>query len=258
NVGVIDSKRAKSVTTPHFEWIVRSAKRYISFAYGFRWRRGVNNGDRSSANRIVVRGALPHDRSIRYPDSGRLAVCGIFLLSVQKDGVRLVLPVRRGHGFGRSGRHLQARSFLSARARDSAQRRSRIGAQRDRAWPRTAQILCAAFILRLSDRHRRHRDLGLWGPVGRSDVLNPPRASLLQCIRPLLARSGHANISALCPLCGVKRTSLISAFDLKADKRQGPAKSALCQKRIHAVQHVLADPLREVRAARPISVQPPP
>src|SRR5262249_46264589 len=107
----------------------------------------------------------------------RLAVRSIFLLPVQEDGRRLVFPVRRAHGFGRSGGHLQARAFLPARARDGAQRRARIRGPRDRAWPPTAPILCAVFILRLSDRYRRHRDLGLRGPVDRFDFLNPPRAS---------------------------------------------------------------------------------
>src|SRR5215831_18949702 len=51
------------------------------------------------------------------------------------------------------------------------QRRSRIGAERDRAWPRTAQAPRAPLVFRLSDRHRRNGDLGLWGSAAQSDVL---------------------------------------------------------------------------------------
>ena len=59
----------------------------------------------------------------------------------QQCGHRLVYPVRLGHVFGRSGGHLQARPFLSARPGDGAQRRPRIGAERNRASPQPAQIL---------------------------------------------------------------------------------------------------------------------
>src|SRR5262249_41919364 len=129
--GANHSKRAKSMTAPGRFCVDSPISKALHFIrYGFRWRRGVNNGDRSSATTIVVRGALPHDRSIRYPDSSGLAVRRIFLLSVQEDGHRLVFPVRRAHGFGRSGRHLQALSFVPARARDSVQRRYCIGVQR--------------------------------------------------------------------------------------------------------------------------------
>src|SRR5262249_4407574 len=87
-----------------------------------------------------------------------------------------VCAVRLGHGFGRSGSHLQACQFLPACTREGAQRRPRIGAQRNRASPRTAQIVYGAFVSRLSYWHRGYWDLGLWGPAGPTDVLSQSRA----------------------------------------------------------------------------------
>ena len=107
------------------------------------------------------------DRTIIWFGSvggGGLAVRNIFLLSIRQGGHRLVCPVRLGHVFGRSGGHLQARPFLSARPGDGAQRRPRIGAERNRASPQPAQILRGPFVSRLSDRHRRYRGLGLRRP----------------------------------------------------------------------------------------------
>src|SRR5262245_27720454 len=129
------------------------------------------NGDGSGPNKIVLRGALPHHYCIGSADSGCLAVRSIFLLSVHEDGHRLVYAVGRGHGFDRSGSYLQARQFLPAGIEDGAQRRAGIGAQRNRASARTAQILCAPFVLRLSDRYRRNGDLGLWGCPAQTDFL---------------------------------------------------------------------------------------
>src|SRR5262249_33113161 len=97
------------------KWIVGSAKRYISFPrLDISLAQRHENGDRSSPNRIVVRGTLPLGHSIRSPDSGCLAVRSIFLLPVREDRHRLVYAVRRDHGFGRSGSHLQAQPFLPA------------------------------------------------------------------------------------------------------------------------------------------------
>src|SRR5262245_17388835 len=129
------------------------------------------HGNRSSPNRIVVRGPPPHHHSIRSPHSGFLAVRSIFLLPVREDRHRLVHAVRRAHGFERSGSHLQARPFLPAGARDGAEARPRIGASRNRAWPRTAQTLFGPFVPRLFNRHRRNGDLGLWGPAAQTEVI---------------------------------------------------------------------------------------
>src|SRR6516165_9524011 len=44
--------------------------------------------------------------------------------------------------------------------------------------------------------------------IGRSLCGSAPTTYLLlQCVSPLLAQSGHTEMSALCPLLGVKRTS---------------------------------------------------
>ena len=116
--------------------------------------------------------------------------------SYYDDRRRLVCAVGRGHGLGRGGSHLQAHPLLPAGARDGAQRRPRIGAQRNRAWPQAAHILCAPFVLRLSDRHHRHRNLGLWGPAGPTDILSASRD---------FERS-HVAAGSRCRLGAAKRT----------------------------------------------------
>src|SRR6516162_2041573 len=70
----------------------------------------------------------------------------------------------------------QACQFLPACTREGAQRRPRIGVQRNRASRRTAQIVYGAFVSRLSHWHRGYWDLGLWGPAGPTDLLSPSRA----------------------------------------------------------------------------------
>src|SRR5262249_12129703 len=67
-------------------------------------------------------------------------------------------------------------NFYQRATREGAQRRPRIGAQRNRASPRTAEIVYGAFVSRLSHWHRGYWDLGLWGPAGPTDLLSPPRA----------------------------------------------------------------------------------
>ena len=113
--------------------------------------------------------AQPHHHSVWFVGGNCLAVRNIFLLCFQQDGHRLVFKVRLGNVFGRSGGHLQARPFLSERTGNGAQRRTRIGAERNRASPQPAQILCSPFVLRLSDRHRRYRGLGLRGRTAPTD-----------------------------------------------------------------------------------------
>src|SRR5262249_37379939 len=94
----------------HFSWDIPLALRH-------------ENGDRSSQNKIVIRGPPPHHHSIRSSHSGCLAVRSIFLLPVREDRHRLVHAVRRAHGFERSGGHRPAPPFLPAvRPRGAAAR----------------------------------------------------------------------------------------------------------------------------------------
>jgi hypothetical protein len=127
------------------------------------------NGDRPTPNKLALRRAQPHHHSVWFVGGGCLAVRNIFLLCFQQGGHRLVFTVRLGNVFGRSGGHLQARPFLSERTGNGAQRRTRIGAERNRASPQPAQILCSPFVLRLSDGHRRYRGLGLRGRTAPTD-----------------------------------------------------------------------------------------
>src|SRR5215470_12050557 len=50
------SKRAKSATAPGRFRVDSPICKALHFVRSFRWRRGVNNGDRSSAHRIVYAG----------------------------------------------------------------------------------------------------------------------------------------------------------------------------------------------------------
>src|SRR6188472_1615278 len=70
------------------------------------------NGDRSTQNKIAIRGTLPHRYSIEPLDGSGLAVRTIFLLSVQEDGHRLVYAIRLDDEFDWSGDNLQTSLFL--------------------------------------------------------------------------------------------------------------------------------------------------
>ena len=139
--------------------------------------------DRPTPNKLALRRAQPHHHSVWFVGGGCLAVRNIFLLCFQQGGRRLVFTVRLGNVFGRSGGHLQARPFLSERTGNGAQRRTRIGAERNRASPQPAQILCSPFVLRLSDRHRRYRGLGLRGRTAPTDFsVNGNSCPIVTCI----------------------------------------------------------------------------
>src|SRR5262245_8336153 len=107
------------------KWIVGSAKRYISFLQlDIPLAQRREDGDRSSQNKIVIRGPPPNRLSIRSPDSGCLAVRRIFLLSVHENERRLVYAVRRAHGFGRpqppSGSAISTSGRLRRRSRKAS------------------------------------------------------------------------------------------------------------------------------------------
>ena len=76
------------------------------------------------------------------------------------------------------------------------------------------------------------RMLGLTVPATVLSIADEVRKGcrLLRCIRTLLAQSGHTDMSALCPLSGVKRTWLgervMSASDPKRTKAGLKSRSA--------------------------------
>ena len=72
----------------------------------------ARNGDRSTQNKIAIRGTLPHRYSIEPLDGSGLAVRTIFLLSVQEDGHRLVYAIRLDDEFDWSGDNLQTSQLL--------------------------------------------------------------------------------------------------------------------------------------------------
>ena len=77
------------------------------------------NGDRSTQNKIVIRGTLPYHYSIEPLDGSGLAVRTIFLLSVQEDGYRLVYAIRLDDEFDWSGDNLQTSQLLPEWTRKS-------------------------------------------------------------------------------------------------------------------------------------------
>src|SRR5215831_19351097 len=145
---------------------------FLSGSWDFPSGSEAANGDRSTRNKIAIRGALPNHYSIGPLDGGGLAVRTIFLLSVQEDGHRLVYTIRLDDEFDWSGNYLQTSQFLPGCTRDGAQRRPRIDTQRNRASPRAAHILPGAFLPRLSNRNHRYRNLGLRGPTAPTRSLN--------------------------------------------------------------------------------------
>jgi len=79
----------------------------------------ARNGDRSTQNKIAIRGTLPHRYSIEPLDGSGLAVRTIFLLSVQEDGHRLVYAIRLDDEFDWSGDNLQTSQLLPEWTRKS-------------------------------------------------------------------------------------------------------------------------------------------
>src|SRR5262249_19653989 len=140
------------------------------YAGGLAWR-WTDHGRRASQRAVVVRGTPSHLHSSWHRAGVFLALCSIFLLSVEEDGDRLVCAVRFGDGFDRRGSDLQARRRVSQATRDGTQGRACIAAPGDPIHPGSAPIVSDDFILRLCDRHRRHRDLGLWGPAALTGFL---------------------------------------------------------------------------------------
>jgi hypothetical protein len=79
--------------------------------------------------------------------------------------------------FARSG-SIMGLSGAAVTFRLGAQRRPRIGVQRNRARSQTAQVLSGPLVWRLSHRHRRYRHLGLRGPAAPTRLVRPRGAAV--------------------------------------------------------------------------------
>src|SRR5262245_8336155 len=158
-------ERAKSVTGSYDFRSGSSDRQSVTFHFSswiFPWHRGVKMAIDQVRIRSLYAGL--HRTVFRFG----LLIAAAWLFAVFSYYLSMKTNAdwftRSGALMGLVGRsHLQARPFLPAGACDGAQGRPRISAQRNRASPRTAQTPCGPFVSRLFNRHRRYRDLRLWG-----------------------------------------------------------------------------------------------